>query len=398
MGPREDGRVKVLIGTDTYPPTVNGAAMFTERFARALVARGVDVHLVCPSPDGEAETVIDPTGFTIHRRRSIAYPLYESFRLSLPGMARCRSIVAEVQPDVIHVQDHFWLCASVTSSARAMGIPFIGTNHLMPENFFDHIPAPKSVRGIGSKWVWRRLDKVFSGASAVTSPTPKAVELLERATSFRNAIPVSNGIDVTRYEEASARHHIGIGRYSPDPTILFVGRLDQEKRVNELITAFSKLPESLGARLEIIGNGSLRGAWERLAQSEGVADRVTFRGFVDEDELVDAFGHADIFVMPGVAELQSIVTMEAMAAGKPIVAANAMALPHLARPEVNGYLFTPGDTDELATRLEALLSDPGLRDRMGAASQKIVAQHAMSATVDTFVGLYQDAINGVSHV
>lgn len=390
--------MKVLIGTDTYPPTVNGAAMFTERFAHALVAQGHEVTLVCPSPNGKPQTLVDPHGVIVHRRRSFAYPFYENFRLTPPGVALCHEVVKKAAPDVIHIQDHFWLCSSVTRAARALDIPFVATNHLMPENFFDHVPVPKAVRGIGSRWVWKELDRVFAGASAVTSPTPKAVELLERSTAFKGAKAISNGIDVGRYEEAAARHHLGLGRYSPDPTILFVGRLDQEKRVNELISAFSHLPASLGARLEIVGNGSLRGAWERLAESSGVADRVLFRGFVSEAELVDAFGRADVFVMPGVAELQSIVTMEAMAAGKPVIAANAMALPHLVKTEVNGYLYTPGDIDELAGRLEELLVDPGLRDRMGAASRRIVAQHSMASTVDQFVGLYTDAINGIRHV
>lgn len=390
--------VKVLIGTDTYPPTVNGAAMFTERFAHALLERGHDVHLTCPSPTGRTETIVDDRGLTVHRRPSVPYPMYEGFRLTLPGTARCHHVVEEVKPDIIHVQDHFWLCASVTRAARSFKVPFVATNHLMPENFFDHVPVPRWMRGLGSKWVWNELDRVFAGASAVTSPTPKAVELLERATDFTGALPISNGIDVVRYEEAAARHRIGVGRYGDQPTILFVGRLDQEKRVNELISAFARLPETFGARLEIVGNGSLRPTWEKLAASLGVADKVTFLGFVDEDELLEAFGRADIFVMPGVAELQSIVTMEAMAAGKPVIAANAMALPHLVKPEVNGYLFTPGDIDELASRLELLLGDPGLRDRMGSASRKIVAQHAMGTTVDKFLALYEDAIKGISHL
>lgn len=390
--------MKVLIGTDTYPPTVNGAAMFTERFAHALADRGHEVHLTCPSPTGRKETIIDSRGVTVHRRWSVPYIWYENFRLSLPGTARCHQVVDEVQPDIIHVQDHFWLCASLTRAARATGTPFIATNHLMPENFFDHVPAPKSVRGIGSRWVWNELDRVFSGASAITSPTPKAVELLEKATKFSSAIAISNGIDVARYEEAAARHRLGVGRYSEKPTVLFVGRLDQEKRVNELISAFSRLPVELDARLEIVGNGSLRATWEKQAETLGIGDSVKFLGFVEEDDLLDAFGRADVFVMPGVAELQSIVTMEAMAAGKPVIAANAMALPHLVQPEANGYLFTPGDDKELAGHLTTLLSDPGLRDRMGAASRKIVARHAMGATVDKFVGLYTDAIDGIKHI
>ena len=80
--------------------------------------------------------------------------------------------------------------------------------------------------------------------------------------------------------------------------------------------------------------------------------------------------------MPGIAELQSIATLEAMAAGTPVVAADAMALPHLVRPGRNGWLYRPGDVAELSTRLAALLRDPGLRRRMGAASRELVAEHA----------------------
>ena len=93
--------------------------------------------------------------------------------------------------------------------------------------------------------------------------------------------------------------------------------------------------------------------------------------------------------MPGVAELQSLATLEAMAAGTPVIAADAMALPHLVRPGRNGWLYPPGDVGELTARLTALLGDAGLRRRMGAASREIVAEHAIGATLDRFEGLYR---------
>ena len=93
--------------------------------------------------------------------------------------------------------------------------------------------------------------------------------------------------------------------------------------------------------------------------------------------------------MPGVAELQSLVTLESMAAGLPVVAADAMALPHLVRPGRNGWLYTPGDVPELTTRLAALLADPAQRRRMGAASREIVAEHAIAATLNRFEGIYE---------
>jgi glycosyltransferase involved in cell wall biosynthesis len=173
------------------------------------------------------------------------------------------------------------------------------------------------------------------------------------------------------------------------PTVLFVGRMDQEKRVDELIRAFAALPAGLPAELEIVGDGGRRADWTALAAGLGLGDRVRFRGFISEDDLLDAYARAAVFCMPGVAELQSIATLEAMAAGTPIVAADAMALPHLVRPGRNGWLYRPGDVPELTARLTTLLSDADLRRRMGAASREIVAEHAIGATLSTFEGIYE---------
>jgi len=100
--------------------------------------------------------------------------------------------------------------------------------------------------------------------------------------------------------------------------------------------------------------------------------------------------------MPGIAELQSLVTLEAMSAGKPVVAADAMALPHLVRPGRNGWLYTPGDVDGLSAALGALLADPVTRARMGAASREIVAGHALDATLDRFENVYTEVTGRVT--
>ncbi len=383
--------MRVLIATDTYPPTINGAARFTERLAKGLAGRGHDVHVVYPSPSGKTETV-RAEGVTFHRRYSVAYPFYDKFRLSPPLSIPSGRLVDAIAPDVIHLQDHFWLCSAIAGSARYRNLPVIATNHLMPENFFDHVPVPAWMRGIGSKWVWTELERVFRSVSQVTSPTPKAVELLMRATKFSDAIAVSNGVDTAPYAAAAAAAKVSPGCYSPNPIVLFVGRLDQEKRVNELIAAFAGLPEALNATLEIVGDGSLRGELQRQAQRLGVADRVKFLGFVGDAELLAAYARADLFCMPGVAELQSLVTLESMSAGKPVIAANAMALPHLVHTGENGFLFTPGNVDELRGRLVTLLSDADLRERMGSASKEIVAAHSMASTLEIFEGLYAKAI------
>jgi len=164
--------------------------------------------------------------------------------------------------------------------------------------------------------------------------------------------------------------------------------MDQEKRVDELIRAVAALP--FPAVLDLIGDGPERGAWTTLVEELGIADRVRFHGFVPEEELVAAYASAAVFCMPGIAELQSLVTLEAMASGTPVIAADAMALPHLVRPGRNGWLYRPGDVGELTARLTTLLGDAALRRRMGAASRELVGEHAIGATLDRFEGIYRE--------
>jgi glycosyltransferase involved in cell wall biosynthesis len=199
---------------------------------------------------------------------------------------------------------------------------------------------------------------------------------------------VSCGVDLDRF---GSHDTTGDGR-----TILFVGRLDEEKRVHELLQALALLPEQL--RADIIGDGSCRPALTELAERLGIADRVRFRGFVSPEELVDAYRGCAAFCMPGVAELQSLATMEAMAAGRPVVAADAVALPHLVRPGRNGWLYPPGDVNALADRLAALFGQPGALSGMGAVSRELIARHDVQASLDTFENLYRHAIGSDEHL
>nr|WP_276615467.1 glycosyltransferase [Nonomuraea basaltis] len=142
----------------------------------------------------------------------------------------------------------------------------------------------------------------------------------------------------------------------------------------------------------MVGDGSRRRDLEHLARELGLADRVTFHGLVSDQEVLDAYARCDVFCMPGTAELQSLATMEAMAAGKPVVAADATALPHLVHQGRNGLLFPPGDVPSLAEALGSILGDPEGRTRMGEASREIVARHDIELTLDTFGILYREAV------
>jgi phosphatidylinositol alpha 1,6-mannosyltransferase len=378
--------LRILIGAETYPPDVNGAARFAERLASGLSGRGHEVHVVAPSPTGPPSKEVRD-GVTVHGVRSHRYFMRPDFQVCMPWEAgpAVAALMEAIDPDVVHTQAHMVVGRAVVGSARRTGRPLVATNHCMPENIVAFAPIPRVLQKVAFRLGWWDLGRVFERADAVTAPTPRAVELLTRYTRIPDAFPVSCGIDADRYHAAQAAP-------GDVPTVLFVGRMDPEKRVDELVRAFAALPADLPAELEIIGDGGHRAEWTALAERLGVAARVRFRGFVSEDELVEAYGRASVFCMPGIAELQSLATLEAMAAGTPVIAANAMALPHLVRPGRNGWLYTPGDVPELTTRLAALLADDALRRRMGAVSREIVAEHAIGATLTTFENVYRSLL------
>lgn len=381
--PTRGRALRIVIGADTFPPNVNGAARFAQRLAQGLAGRGHDVHVICPSHSpAVGTTVVD--GVTVHRLRSHLTPFHPTFRVCLPWQTSpaVAALLDRIHPDVVHVQAHFVVGRALATQAPRRGVPLVATNHFMPENLFGHARIPTWLRAPVARWAWRDLARVFRPAAVVTAPTPRAVRLLHENGLVQRAIPISCGIDAERFSRPDVRPR-GDAR-----TVLFVGRLDEEKRVDELLRAVALLPAELRVRAEIVGDGSCRKALEELADRLGVRERVTFRGFVSEEELVDAYARCDAFCMPGVAELQSLATMEAMAAGKPVVAADAMALPHLVRPGHNGWLFPPGDVRALADRLTELFTEPGALERMGAVSRALVAEHDIEATLDAFEEVY----------
>lgn len=392
--------LRILVAADTFAPDVNGAARFADRLSAGLAGRGHDVHVVAPSPTGSAGTE-ERDGVVVHRLVSRRMPGLDAMRVCLPWevSSEVRRVFADVRPDVVHTNGHMLLGRAVVQQALREDTPLVATNHLMPENIVGYLPLFGPLRSVFAEWMYRDLGRVYSRAGAVTAPTARAVELINRRAGLTAAFPVSNGIDADAYE--AARVAVAARRSTPggpdtlyEPTLLFVGRLDQEKRVDELIRAFARIAPDVPGRLQVVGDGACRGAWEALADRLGVSGRVTFLGRVSDDELMSAYATADVFCMPGVSELQSIVTMEAMAVGLPVVAADAMALPHLVRPGTNGELFTPGDVDGLAGHLRTLLTDVALRERYGTAGRELIEAHTMGATLGIFEALYEKVMSG----
>ncbi|MDQ0851035.1 1,2-diacylglycerol 3-alpha-glucosyltransferase [Arthrobacter sp. B3I9] len=380
----------ILIAADTYPPHVNGASQFGYRLARGMTARGHEVHvLACRADKGKSFTEFRDEA-TVHRLRSHSVPTHEYFRVTFPWEIKkeISLLFDRVQPDVVHIQSHYMIGEHVLYEAVKRGIRIVATNHFMPENLNPFLPFPQWFKDIIGRISWKDMGKVMGQADVVTTPTPLAAKAMHQHAFLRKVLPLSNGIDAAAYELRAGET---LERHS-SPTVLFVGRLAEEKHVDVLIDAVAKTPAQLDVHLDIVGGGEVRQGLEAQVARLGLQDRVTFLGLATDAELRKAYLQADVFCMPGTAELQSLVTLEAMSASTPVLLADAMALPHLVRDGENGYLFTPNDSDDLSAKLVRLFTLPDDQlAAMGKTSREMVENHSLERTLQTFEDIYRGA-------
>ncbi|WP_420733630.1 glycosyltransferase [Brevibacterium luteolum] len=385
--PADRTTLRICIPTETYAPEVNGAATFAQTLATGLAARGHEVHVICPSATGTPSTARED-GVLVHRIRSHRWYLHPTWTICMPWETKpeVSRLLDLIRPDVVHAQAHFVIGRYALSESRERGIPVVATNHFMPDNVRPYLNAPERLLRYGSAAAWWDLRRCFEKADYLTVPTQLSADLLTE-NGFRSSIQaVSCGIDLSHFfaaDDVEQTH----------PTVLFVGRLSLEKNIGDLIAALARTDPSLNLHADIIGAGSEAEPLRTLAAELGVADRVRLRGKVSDEELVRAYQEATFFCMPSTAELQSIATLEAMASGKPVVLADAVALPHLCRHGENGYLFEPRSVDALTDAFTRLLtmSDTD-RQQMGQASRELVSRHDVRHTLDTFEAIYRQVL------
>lgn len=381
--------LKILIGCDTFAPDINGAARFAERLAAGLVQRGHDVHVVAPNNAyrrSPAHTeVIEGEPMTMHRLPALRWLPHDWVRFVWPWRSKhwARKVLDEVRPDIVHIQSHIIIGRGLTRIAHQRGIPVIATNHVMAENILDHTTFPKFIDDIVLRFAWADAKRTFGMTRAVTTPTRRAADFLERTIDMPGVVPISCGIDRRNYDPVIAPRERN--------RLLFVGRLTGEKQVDVVLRAVAALDPALDVHFDIAGGGDQRKALEALTAQLGIEERVTFHGRVTDAQLRELYSRSSVFAIASIAELQSIVTMEAMASALPVVGADAVALPHLVHDGENGYLFEAGNVEDLADKLTRVLTaSPAEYERMQRASLDGVAAHDINRTLDTFEALYRD--------
>jgi len=157
------------------------------------------------------------------------------------------------------------------------------------------------------------------------------------------------------------------------PTVLCVARMYPRKRIGDLVRAAAPLRARIpGVRVRIVGDGPESARLRALAARLGLEETVTFLGEIGRSALAVEYVSADCFCLPTVQEGFGLVFAEAMAAGVPIVACRAAAVPEVVEDGRTGLLVSPNEPEELARAMERVLMNPGLRAELGAAGRRRV--------------------------
>jgi glycosyltransferase involved in cell wall biosynthesis len=196
---------------------------------------------------------------------------------------------------------------------------------------------------------------------------------------------VANGVFVPPGDRDRIRRELGIR--PGELLVMASGSLVERKGHAVLIRALAGLDPALPWRLAIAGQGQERPVLEQLIGVLGVADRVQILGF--RDDMPDVLAATDICAMPSLWEGLPLALLEAMAAGKPIVASETSGIPEAMTSGQDGLLTPPGDVDALGAALDQLLRDPALRARLGtAAAARAAAEFSLDAMVTAYEALY----------
>ena len=266
---RERKPMRILISGTTYSPSLNGQAIFTVNLAERLAAKGHEVTVMFPSERRGAYRSVR-NGVHLEHARSIQLSLiHPNVWLSTPSAREVSEMFDTAQPQVLHIQDHYPPTGLMLREARRRGVRIMGTNHFMPENVTPYFPVPRAIKPLFNWMLWKWMLQSYNQAEVVTAQSRAAAELIRMQGLRPPVFPVSCGIDLKRFhpdptvDRAACRKRHGL---DPKRTIfLFVGRVDQEKRVDVLLRAM-KLLQRDDIQLAVAGQGAAAKEFQALAK------------------------------------------------------------------------------------------------------------------------------------
>jgi glycosyltransferase involved in cell wall biosynthesis len=384
--------MKICLVNALFRPFAGGIEKHMYELSRGLADLGVDVTVVTGRindlPEGE-----DMDGIRVRRVPcwAIKAPFFYPPPLVLsPGFPfHLKKIDDHENFDLFHLHNRFFIDFNLALLyARLKRKPFVMTAHNPRPK---HVASPLGALGTSYDWLIGRWTFVLADRVIAVSDWAKQ-DIAKYGVDKEKIETIHNGVNVGEFKPLGGENkHDGHG-----PMLLFVGRMVRQKGIPYLIEAMPLvLKRHPDARLLLIGRGSALESLKKKARAMGLDGSVVFSGYMEEDELKEAYGACDVFALPSTVEPFGIVIVEAMASGKPVVCTDSGGVKEIVADGVNGFIVPPGDPGALAARICQLLSDEGLRGRMGKAGRGIAeAKFDWKAIAVKTKRLYEEVLAG----
>lgn len=366
---------RVAVLTEAFLPKVDGVSKTTYLTIRYLQQTGREVLVFAPDIAvprvGPSEVVALP---------SISVPRAPETRMALPHPLIMRRLEA-FKPDLIHLASPALMTVSGMAAGHQLGVPVVANYQTDLPGYAVHYGTPMLSAPIRN---WLRY--LHNGCHINLVPTYRVQNELHHA-GFRRLRIWGRGVNIERFNPSNAtlsmRERLLNGRDSTNVLMIYVGRLANEKRVDDLIEV-ARIP---GVALTIIGDGAMREPLETLFAGTDTF----FTGYMVGEELSEAFASADAFIFPGPNETFGQVIQEAMASGLPVIVTEQGAASDHIQEGVTGFIcdHNPAAFAEAARRL---VENPTLRLQMGHAARAYAEMRPWSSIMSQLENHYQEAL------
>ncbi len=370
--------MKIAFVTFEYPPFIQGGAgVVAEKLTKVLARLGHKVHVIAPRIAGSEEHKIN-NGVFVHRINFINRPLLSAPSYWVSLKRRFGVIEKEIGSfNIVHANNiaDFSLTKKMTKAPRVLTIhhlarSVLNTTRPTYSNRIKNLGGETGIVPYIEKICINRADKII----AVSNYTKKELILTYNVPAAKIEVIYSGmeqkSFDFNEEEKKEIRDKFGLHK---KPTVIFVGRLEQRKGLSRLLEVFKQVLTNIDANLVVVGSGAQR-PYKELASSLGIMNRVVFTGYVDELSLRKLYSICDVFASSSRLEGFGLTLVEAMAAGKPIVATKVGGIPEIVKSGENGILVEVNDSDGLANGIYTYLRDKKLSKNVGTRNVKYVKE------------------------
>ena len=353
-----------------------GTQTWFRHLTAGLAERGYEQHVYCLNGTFNPEILAD-----IRRNADLVEVIGRPRLFAGIGVAGLWRDLRRLQPDLVFTILPYGDLIGRTV-AHAAGLRLIVSSE--QSRYDDKWPCQFWLDRITVRWV----EKVICVAEEII---PYAIA--HEGVRPDQAMAIPNGVEIPAASDpgvrTSLRERFGI---MPNQALFGVAaRLAHQKGIADLLTAYRRvLDRRPDTALWIIGDGPLRTSLERQARSLRLDRHTTFLG--DRNDIPDLLAAIDIFVHPSLSEGMPHSVMEAMAAGKPVIAAKVDGVASLIEDGSNGWTVRPRQPDELADRMLAVLNDRGAWLEVGARARETIRTRF---SVEHMVAAYDDAFRGI---